>query len=1035
MNKNRIKRSLLLGAAVFSSGALFGASYLNLSLGEESGYAKLEAAGCGMNFAGIGAAGNALPDSSRNYDRGWGRVDTTYGMGATQVTWAQLVVFLNDSGIGGNAAMFSSTTASPYIPIWNDSGVIKMRVYQEVAADNAVCYLKYAEAVAFANWLGTGDVDVSGVFSLPTVDEWYKAAYYDPNQGGAGVEGYWKFGTSTDSVTFGDAYTEGDVFGGYMSIAPNSEAWPDADFGTENVWGLYGMSGGLEDWTSTAQDANGTKHWALGGNYSTSENYLSDAATNYRIASSIPGKTGFRLAVDVRAALTAVETSEVRDGAGGDSIRLVIAPETLDGFSISDGATLTFANGARLENSYPADAEEVIPPVTQGGSVVFVAEGSAFVAVPATDDGTGKIVFSNNSMTGATTDAAGGALFNSTNGSVELRNVEFSGNSVAGAKAGDGLGGAIYNKGWVRIDNGSFDGNTAIGGSTDAVPGAGKGGAIFNDYGSTTVLSNVSFTDNTASSGKNNYFAGGGAIFNRGNLTISDATFEGNQLLGTQTSSAGGGAIANQGGQAVLTDVVFKNNSSVNDGGAICSSTVSPNGADYYKGSLEVTRGTFEGNSATATGGAIANGNSELLVVRDGTFTNNIAGTGGAIFSAHSQISDSTFTGNVANKVQALPMPIGPRPLGMGGALMIGPGQDDEALTSTLTDNDFTGNSANYRGGAIWMTSTTVNITGGTFSGNSSGLGGAIYALGGSKKGGRLSVTDVVFINNTSTESVSGAGGALALEGNVAATIAVSSGKTLAYTGNAAAKGGFLYLNGTGDGNPSATFTIGDGAKLTIGAANAVDAALDSISSSNANASIVKNGEGKLVLNADNSGFLGTFDVEAGTLVIGEGTASAKLGGNVIIHAGATLCGVGELTGTTTILAGGSLNPGNSPGVLTFENLTLEAGSVITIEAGDQIVISGVLDLSGISAGEQVTFDLSGFDASSGNALFIVFDQVNGLAAGSSLEDYLSFVGLDAGQGVSFGSNGVSVIPEPATYALWAGAALAGLALLRRRKN
>ncbi len=733
---------------------------------------------------------------------------------------------------------------------------------------------------------------------------------------------------------------------------------------------------------------------------------------------------------EVRAALLPVSGAQTIDGAGGDTQRMVVAADTVVGYLIADGGSVTITNTQRVENTYPADAEEVIPPVTQGGSAVFVSDGGFFAVIAATDDGTGKIIFSNNSMTGSTTDAAGGALFNSTNGSVELRNVEFSGNSVVGTKAGDGLGGAIYNRGWVRIDNGSFEGNTAVGGSTEAVPGAGKGGAIFNDYGSTAVLTNVSFTNNTASSGKDNYFAGGGAIFNRGNLEISDATFEGNQLLGTQTSSAGGGAIANQGGQAVLTDVVFKNNSSVNDGGAICSSTVSPNGVDYYKGTLEVTRGTFEGNSAVSAGGAIANGNSELLVVSGSSFTGNSAGTGGAVSSAHSQISDSTFTGNQANRTAGG----GRIPLGMGGALFVGPGGDEETLSSTITNSDFLNNSSNSQGGAIWMTSTTLDVTGGNFSGNTAGTGGAIYALGSATKAGSLSLTDVGFANNISSASTSG-GGALALQGNVAATIAVSAGKTLAYTGNAAAKGGFLYLNATGDGNPSATFTIGEGAKLTIGAADAADAALDSIASSNANAGIVKDGEGKLVLNADNSGFLGTFDVEAGTLVVGEGTASAKLGGNVIIHAGATLCGVGELTGTTTILAGGSLNPGNSPGTLTFENLTLEAGSVITIETGDQIVISGVLDLSGISAGEQVTFDLSGFDANVGNALFIVFDQVDGLEVGSSLEDYLSIVGLSEGQSVSFGSNGVSVIPEPATYALWAGAALAGLALLRRREK
>ena len=37
-------------------------------------------------------------------------------------------------------------------------------------------------------------------YFLPSEDEWYKAAYYDPNKGGAGVGGYWDYATGSDSA-------------------------------------------------------------------------------------------------------------------------------------------------------------------------------------------------------------------------------------------------------------------------------------------------------------------------------------------------------------------------------------------------------------------------------------------------------------------------------------------------------------------------------------------------------------------------------------------------------------------------------------------------------------------------------------------------------------------------------------------------------------------------------------------------------------------------------------------------------------------
>ena len=37
-------------------------------------------------------------------------------------------------------------------------------------------------------------------YVIPSENEWYKSAYYDPNKGGSGVAGYWLYDTRSDST-------------------------------------------------------------------------------------------------------------------------------------------------------------------------------------------------------------------------------------------------------------------------------------------------------------------------------------------------------------------------------------------------------------------------------------------------------------------------------------------------------------------------------------------------------------------------------------------------------------------------------------------------------------------------------------------------------------------------------------------------------------------------------------------------------------------------------------------------------------------
>ena len=305
------------------------------------------------------------------------------------------------------------------------------------------------------------------------------------------------------------------------------------------------------------------------------------------------------------------------------------------------------------------------------------------------------------------------------------------------------------------------------------------GGAIYNK-GNLTVTSST-FIGNTATQDA-------GAIWNyEGNLTVTGSTFNNNTAYG------GGGAIGNNGGTLNVTDSTFKNNTAI-IGGAICSGSI-----------ITVSDSTFTGNTATqdGNGGAICSGGN--LTVTGSIFNNNTAYSGGAIGS----MGILTVTGSIFNNNTAQ----------YGGAI------NNQGRTLTVTDSRFTGNTATQFGGAICSGLGTLTVTDSTFADNNatSGSGGAIFYYGNTLTvkgstftnnnapyGGAISSDDgyaiiilnvicSTFANNTAT----GDGGAIY---NVNSGTLNVTGST--FTNNNAPNGGAVYTaNGCTLNVTSSTFT------------------------------------------------------------------------------------------------------------------------------------------------------------------------------------------------------------------------------------
>ncbi|MDR2117341.1 MAG: autotransporter domain-containing protein [Planctomycetaceae bacterium] len=212
----------------------------------------------------------------------------------------------------------------------------------------------------------------------------------------------------------------------------------------------------------------------------------------------------------------------------------------------------------------------------------------------------------------------------------------------------------------------------------------------------------------------------GGAIYNSGDLTISDSTFSNN------TANIYGGAIENETGTLKIFNSIFSSNTADlggaidNDGGdlEISGSTFSNNtanwgGAIYSDGTLEISGSTFLDNTAANRGGAIENWNGDLKISNSAFSGNTANGLGGVIYSNGTlEISDSAFSGNTANTY---------------GAAIYSHGD------LTISSSTFSNNTANSKGGAIYSTGkVTITADSGnvTFRGNkASGTGtpNAIY--------------------------------------------------------------------------------------------------------------------------------------------------------------------------------------------------------------------------------------------------------------------------------------------------------------------
>lgn len=223
--------------------------------------------------------------------------------------------------------------------------------------------------------------------------------------------------------------------------------------------------------------------------------------------------------------------------------------------------------------------------------------------------------------------------------------------------------------------------------------------------------------------------------------------------------------------------------------------------------------------------------------------------------------------------------------------------------------------------------------------------------------------------------------------------------------------------------------------------------------------SIVKTGNGTWTLSGANT-YTGTTTVSGGTLLINGSVGS----GGVTVSNGGTLGGTGTVSGLVAVNSGGTLSPGNSPGIAIYSGgLTLETGSNFTFElianttagrgtnfdgvnvtGGTFTLQSGVnFNLTFNSPGSSTDFTSAFWDAEQS---WLVFSNANSPSIASmfnigsiSTDSLSNSFGVTGGE-FSFVQTGndlylrYAVIPEPSTWILVA-IGLTAVVLRRRRTS
>ncbi|BAO56399.1 T9SS type A sorting domain-containing protein [Nonlabens marinus] len=416
-------------------------------------------------------------------------------------------------------------------------------------------------------------------------------------------------------------------------------------------------------------------------------------------------------------------------------------------------------NGTMITNNdAQGDFVSGMPPEIVGGGGIFA------------EDGTGSVIINE----GTTIDAnlasgvqgSGGGILMATGTTLTINGTAGSPVVVSNnraSRAGGGLEDWSLGATTSTLTNVNFTSNTAgldMGGFT-ANGGPGNGGAIHVTGPGIVNVTGGTSTSNSAA------LEGGGFWNNVGTMSLSNVALSNNTAIGAGADD-GGGALFNNGGTLNIDALTITDNLATGasgSGGALLStdgavsilnSTITGNAANRAGGAIEIINGTLDvnnsdisGNDVNGTAGTAAPGNggalhiSGVTVVNINTSTinnNAAAAEGGALWNQTGSqmiVSNSTIDGNSAN---------GTAVDNGGGGIFIN-GGDTQVYDTTISNNSANGSN----GGGISNQGGTLIVETSTISSNSSTVNG-----GGVFNAGTSATFDIVTVARNNATSTGG---------------------------------------------------------------------------------------------------------------------------------------------------------------------------------------------------------------------------------------------------------------------------------------
>ncbi len=269
----------------------------------------------------IGDAGNAADSGA------YGSVSYDYKIGKYEVTISQYAVFLNSVAASDPYSLYNSTMGSNLnIAGISRSGSSGSYTYSIIGSgDRPITYVDWFAAARFANWVNNGATigastetgayalngatsgtnfarSINAIWWLPSLDEWYKAAYY---KAGGTNAGYWDYATQSDTApgnVVGSATNQANyrLTNNVYSVTQATNRSSSLNYltqvgaftGSGSAYGTYDQTGNVQEWT---QQLSSTNRVVMGGRWTTSGGIDASFISSQAQGTEDPS-TGFRLA-------------------------------------------------------------------------------------------------------------------------------------------------------------------------------------------------------------------------------------------------------------------------------------------------------------------------------------------------------------------------------------------------------------------------------------------------------------------------------------------------------------------------------------------------------------------------------------------------------------------------------------------------------------------------------------------------------------------------------------------------------------------